>query len=227
MFDDLDSGGQNMAQAGQNNMPQAPQAPVLSNKVEDIFSETDQTPKPAPLKPRQSERSLPEIKPEGDGLMKKIAIFAILIIVVVGITFGAIWLFKKIDAELIRTENLNFDALKVGNNEEKKDNTEKNAELEESITEENGVEFFPPESEVSNLPIDIDQDGLTDEEEKAAGTDPNNYDSDNDGLFDREEIDIYKSDPLNSDTDADGYTDGQEVKSGYNPIGEGRLNEVK
>lgn len=72
-------------------------------------------------------------------------------------------------------------------------------------------------------PLDTDQDGLTDEEEKVLGTSPENVDSDADGIFDLEEIKIYKTDPLNPDTDNDGYTDGEEVKNGYNPIGSGLL----
>lgn len=43
--------------------------------------------------------------------------------------------------------------------------------------------------------MDSDQDGLSDEEEKAIGTDP-----------------------YNPDTDGDGYTDGAEVKAGYDPL---------
>jgi len=46
-----------------------------------------------------------------------------------------------------------------------------------------------------NIFQDSDQDGLTNEEEKAYGTDP------------------YKS-----DTDGDGYSDGAEVRSGYDPL---------
>jgi len=50
---------------------------------------------------------------------------------------------------------------------------------------------------------------------------PNPYDpdadSDNDGLKDWEEIQIYKTDPCNPDTDGDGYLDGEEVASGYDP----------
>ncbi|MCK5459908.1 hypothetical protein KAI52_02235 [Candidatus Parcubacteria bacterium] len=71
--------------------------------------------------------------------------------------------------------------------------------------------------------IDSDFDGLTDEEEKILGTDPNFADSDEDGLLDKEEIENYNTDPLNPDTDGDGYSDGQEVKGGYNPLGEGKL----
>jgi hypothetical protein len=43
--------------------------------------------------------------------------------------------------------------------------------------------------------LDSDQDGLTDQEEKSLGTDPQK-----------------------ADTDGDGYSDGAEIKSGYNPL---------
>lgn len=47
----------------------------------------------------------------------------------------------------------------------------------------------------NNVFLDSDQDGLTDQEEKALGTNPNM-----------------------ADTDGDGYSDGAEIKSGYNPL---------
>jgi len=42
-------------------------------------------------------------------------------------------------------------------------------------------------------------------------------DSDNDGLKDWQEIQLYKTDPCKQDTDGDGYLDGEEVSSGYDP----------
>ncbi|MFC1787853.1 hypothetical protein ACFLZY_01385 [Patescibacteria group bacterium] len=51
----------------------------------------------------------------------------------------------------------------------------------------------------------------------------NNSDTDADGLFDREEVEVYGTDPLNSDTDGDTYLDGDEVTNGYDPNGTGRL----
>jgi len=50
----------------------------------------------------------------------------------------------------------------------------------------------------SNIFLDSDQDGLSDQEEKLYGTDPHN-----------------------PDTDGDGYTDGIEVKNGYDPTKKG------
>ncbi len=72
--------------------------------------------------------------------------------------------------------------------------------------------------------VDSDSDGLTDAEEKAAGTNINSVDTDNDGLSDYEEVKIYHTNPLSADTDGDGYSDGAEVKSGYNPNGPGKLS---
>ena len=44
-----------------------------------------------------------------------------------------------------------------------------------------------------------------------------NKDSDNDGLKDWQEMQIYKTDPCKPDSDGDGYLDGEEVASGYDP----------
>jgi hypothetical protein len=63
---------------------------------------------------------------------------------------------------------------------------------------------------------DQDQDGLSDEEEKVLGTDPNKRDTDGDGLDDKDEA-RWKTDPLNPDTDGDGFLDGEEIKGGYSP----------
>jgi hypothetical protein len=58
---------------------------------------------------------------------------------------------------------------------------------------------------------DSDGDGLTDKQELEIGTDPNNPDTDSDGLSDGEEVLRRNTDPLNPDTDGDGLTDGAEV----------------
>lgn len=62
---------------------------------------------------------------------------------------------------------------------------------------------------------DKDGDGLTKSEEKELGTDPNNPDTDADGLKDGEEVLTYLTNPLNPDTDGDGLKDGEEVRT-YN-----------
>ncbi|MFC1645239.1 sortase domain-bontaining protein [Patescibacteria group bacterium] len=49
------------------------------------------------------------------------------------------------------------------------------------------------------------------------------FDNDKDGLSLIEEY-TYKTNPLKADTDDDGYSDGQEVKNGYSPVGEGKMD---
>lgn len=62
-----------------------------------------------------------------------------------------------------------------------------------------------------NMDSDEDNDGLTKREEVEIGTDPNNPDSDGDGLNDGDEFKKYNTDPLNADSDGDGINDGDEV----------------
>lgn len=65
---------------------------------------------------------------------------------------------------------------------------------------------------------DTDQDGLSDQDESmATGTDPNNPDSDNDGLVDGVEV-VNHMNPLDPDMDKDGISDGQEVDQGSDPM---------
>lgn len=52
------------------------------------------------------------------------------------------------------------------------------------------------EEEVEAIIVDKDRDGLTDEEERGLGTDPDNHDSDGDGYFDGDEVNYLKTDPL-------------------------------
>jgi outer membrane protein OmpA-like peptidoglycan-associated protein len=58
---------------------------------------------------------------------------------------------------------------------------------------------------------DKDGDGLTKSEEKELGTDPNNPDTDGDGLNDGAEVRTNFTNPKNPDTDGDGLKDGEEV----------------
>ncbi|MHA1668130.1 MAG: S8 family peptidase [Candidatus Heimdallarchaeaceae archaeon] len=67
-------------------------------------------------------------------------------------------------------------------------------------------------------PSDSDNDGLYDREEMQLGTDYLDSDSDNDGLSDGYEVHTYGTDPLDPDTDYDTLTDGQEHSYGTNPF---------
>ncbi|MBD5520240.1 MAG: VWA domain-containing protein [Lachnospiraceae bacterium] len=65
---------------------------------------------------------------------------------------------------------------------------------------------------------DADADGLSNLYEIEIGTNLIKADSDNDGLSDSEEINLYGTDPLKYDTDEDGVSDGKEVELGTNPL---------
>jgi DNA-binding beta-propeller fold protein YncE len=61
---------------------------------------------------------------------------------------------------------------------------------------------------------DPDHDGLTNLQEFQLGTDPNNPDTDGDGLTDGQEVLIYHTNPLLFSTDGSGIPDGIEVQTG-------------
>lgn len=65
---------------------------------------------------------------------------------------------------------------------------------------------------------DPDVDGLDNQAEFNAGTDPLDPDSDNDGLSDGAEVVTHSTNPLNDDTDGDTFDDGQEVANGGSPL---------
>ncbi|TAK58085.1 MAG: OmpA family protein [Bacteroidetes bacterium] len=70
--------------------------------------------------------------------------------------------------------------------------------------EEIGIEFRGESA-------DRDMDGLSLDEERRYGTDPNSSDTDGDGLTDGEEVHTYQTDPTKADTDGDGLTDKEEI----------------
>ena len=79
----------------------------------------------------------------------------------------------------------------------------------------------PSDNKPTDPLLDNDGDGLLNGEEDKNGngvvddgeTDPNNRDTDGDGLWDGNELLTYLTDPLNPDTDEDGISDGREVYS--------------
>ncbi|MBD3192267.1 MAG: hypothetical protein GF308_16630 [Candidatus Heimdallarchaeota archaeon] len=69
------------------------------------------------------------------------------------------------------------------------------------------------------LLADTDEDGLLDGEEvQLFGTDPTLADSDEDDLTDGEEVHQFQTDPTLEDTDRDGIPDGFEVAQGWDPL---------
>jgi murein DD-endopeptidase MepM/ murein hydrolase activator NlpD len=74
-----------------------------------------------------------------------------------------------------------------------------------------GVDGSPVASPVASPMPDRDADGLPDDQEQINGTDPDNPDTDGDGLLDGDEVFVYKSNPTNGDSDGDGLPDYNEV----------------
>lgn len=68
-----------------------------------------------------------------------------------------------------------------------------------------------------DTPADTDGDGMSDEDEAAAGTDPTLADTDGDGLNDPDDI-AFGTDPLNPDTDGDGLNDAEEMAAGTSGV---------
>ncbi len=64
---------------------------------------------------------------------------------------------------------------------------------------------------------DRDSDGLSDNDEAILGTNPEDPDSDDDGLGDGEEVHTYGTSPRDPDSDHDGFSDGQEIRDTDNP----------
>ncbi len=69
-----------------------------------------------------------------------------------------------------------------------------------------------PDSVIAVL-SDSDDDGLKDQQETILGTDPNNPDTDADGLSDSIEVNDTRTNPLVADSDDDGLHDGNEVNN--------------
>ncbi len=76
----------------------------------------------------------------------------------------------------------------------------------------------PNETPPQSPSADSDKDGLADTDETLiTGTDPNNKDTDRDGLGDGVEV-VNRMNPLDADMDNDGAKDGDEITAGSNPF---------
>lgn len=73
---------------------------------------------------------------------------------------------------------------------------------------------------------DVDGDGVSSADEKAAGSSDTEEDTDGDRLSDYEEINFWGTDPAVVDSDGDGMPDGAEVIAGRQPNGSGTITSA-
>lgn len=192
----------------------------IVDDAEDIFADVDDSMAPITTLATDSGQTLPPVILD-DQLIHRRMIWLGSIVILLAVIGGGYFAYAKwfavggsIENNPIQNNSFNVT--------EDTQNTDVNQEPTATTTDE--VEQVVPVTEPEKV-IDSDRDGLTDEEETILGTNLIEPDTDGDGLFDREEVKVYKTNPLNPDTDADGFTDGQEVDGGYNPNGTGKLFE--
>jgi hypothetical protein len=255
MFDELNNNNQqgSMNQGQVNLQPQPGLQP--EPMVKDIFAETEKRAKPLVFERKETVLHELDSSETDDGHhdLQKVffLIFIVLILILLGI--GGVWAYRYFSGKLDKPETaIPENVLNEENVENVAPLNEEPAASESAeipgtpvtpVPAENtgesealpetpaaaGESTIPavPEIEEPDPALDSDGDGLTDEEEWKLGTSVDNVDTDNDGLFDREEANVYKTNPRNPDSDADGFIDGDEVKGGYDPLGPGRLYDVK
>lgn len=213
------------------NQPSASQTPPPRvPQVEDMFLETDQNTTARISRPFVSgQASQMPMSGEvfggrsfGDNKIL-VAIIALAVLALVGV---GVWLAVSFFSAKISDNNsdasLNTNtATNTGVNNQANQTTNVNTNATTEINANTNTT-----SETAAL-VDSDNDGLSDEEEKQLGTDSNNFDTDSDGLVDRVEVKIYKTNPLQKDTDGDGFNDGQEVISGFDPAKGGGAKLLK
>jgi len=237
MFDDLNNSqvksgtAKPMAPAPVQLNARGENSPAAAVKPEDIFSEVDRADKPEVFRPRPDRLALPRgtvIPPETGWRSNKKMVFGLLFgglaVVVAGGYLGLKLAVKGYSADnntATKEQPANIQPVNV---QVQPEAPPAGAEVNNQSVNNAFVEPIPP---AVTIPLDSDNDGLTDQTEANLGTDANNPDTDGDGLTDREEVNVYKTNSLNADTDGDGYKDGDEVNNGYNPRGAGKLLEIK
>lgn len=104
--------------------------------------------------------------------------------------------------------------------------TNKIEEVSEEITSSTNEQVVNTENRVGVAEKDSDFDGLPDIQEEGLGLSSTDADTDNDNLSDKDEVVIYATDPRKADTDGDSFLDGDEVRGGFDPNGQGRLDDI-
>ncbi|MEA1963300.1 MAG: hypothetical protein U9M94_03645 [Patescibacteria group bacterium] len=249
MFDDLNSNNKNSADAkpaadqknmeNKNNTQNKSAFTAVGNDLdkanpqdskktaEDMFAEIEPKPNPKPSvfeKKQENSKDNNQHYDKNGNSHQKIFFLVFIVSILILLGIGGFWAYNrfigKISDEPAIDKNINTQEINKETNKEE-ENSGQDADEIKNLTD--GAE----EENLSREELDSDGDGLTDEEEWRLGTAIDNVDTDNDGLFDREEVKVYKTDPRKPDTDGDGYIDGDEVDGGYNPLGSGRLLDIK
>lgn len=198
----------------------APAKPVEEPK--DMFEEVEKGPTPAPAVSldqvpttlnKKQQITGTEPGSEGSKISGKIIFIVVAVIIVVALAAGAYYYFQ-----------MRSDRVDEVMPEQEIDQTEQQAEEEPAELPDSTI--IEPEQPTA-AELDSDKDGLTDQEENELGTNPFLKDTDNDNLFDFEEVETYNTDPLNPDSDNDTYLDGEEVTNGFNPLGPGKLFDLE
>lgn len=168
----------------------------------------------SPTLPEASTPQYPELPPEPRGSWlaqnRKSAILGgivVLLVAVIGITT---WIQQR--PARVENQNSVTNEVVTGNT-----NTQTGSAT-------NRVTFRRYEATVTP---DDDGDGLSNDEERQAGSNAGVKDSDGDGISDYDEVKVYQSNPTKKDSDGDGVADGQEVSAGTNPNGPGSLLDLQ
>lgn len=170
---------------------------------EDIFEDVDKVENPN--RNNSSDLNNTSDKAPKKPKNKKVLLFALIIIVIVGVLIFLLLI------KLPKNKTINNNPETENPGLENLIENTPNVEVENDYLleeEPNPNISNEEENEIINNNIEVDISVL---------------DSDGDGLTDYQEVEIWGTDPYNPDTDGDGYSDFDEIKSGYNPLGEGKL----
>ncbi len=207
MFGDLE-------ETKKNEAPNALEAGLLKKKEEKINYNNQQIPK------EEGEKGYMVKEP----ILGKVILIVLIGVLLAGIAIGGFWIYDNFLANKNKVIIID-ETLQTGEQKETPKTPETTTPVvpeSEATSSDAAVDMQIDEVLFGEL-IDTDKDGLDDVRERELGTNPKISDTDNDGLIDGDEVIIWKTNPLNPDTDGDGYTDGTEVKSGYNPLGIGKI----
>jgi len=248
MFNDLNPAGNNNSQAPVDDIFAETDKTAEAKKFSGYYSSATvktSTPSPVDIETQKAGLSTAEDIPSGKSKFLKMGLVTLLIILLLGLGYlvYAKFLAGKNASQSLNQQPVNPNKeMTTTTNPVKTNTNNNNTSFGQDLNATSvATKTVPVSEEVTTVPsvplgtttppvialTDTDGDGLTDQEEAVLGTNPNLKDTDGDGLSDYEEVKIYHTDPLKADTDGDGYSDGAEVKSGYNPLGAGKMTDAQ